>query len=45
MYESGGGIVTNNSRNGALRARPVMVLEGCELLAWHARFRGLDGLR
>ena len=25
--------------------RPVMVLEGCELLAWHAMFRGLDGLR
>ena len=24
--------------------RPVMVLEGCEL-AWHARFRSLDGLR
>ena len=24
--------------------RPVMVLESCEL-AWHARFRGPDGLR
>lgn len=44
MYESGGGIVANNSRNGALRAAPVVVLEGCEL-AWHARFRSLDGLR